>query len=82
MTHDDFAAVQPVIEAAQRIHGKAHAKLCERGVEPIDTLIAGTYAAHQLATTLHGSPIAAVEWMRTALDTIERQVMAAGHGIQ
>ncbi len=82
MTNDDFQRVQPVIAMAQRIHVKAHGKLAEKGVQPIDTLIASIYAAHQIATELHGHPVAAIEWMRTAIDTIERQALAAGGRVQ
>ena len=75
-THDDdFARIQPVIEMAQRLHASLHGKLVERGVAPIDAAIASTYATHQLATAVHGAPIAAIEWMRDVLDTIERQVL-------
>ncbi|WP_126172855.1 hypothetical protein [Altericroceibacterium xinjiangense] len=79
MTEEEFARVRPVIEMAQRLHGSLHEKLVERGVEPIDALIASLYATHDLASKLHGNPIAAVEWMRDAIDTIERQLLAARH---
>lgn len=74
---DDLASVQPVLEMAQRLHGSLQQKLVERGIQPIDVLIAGTYATHAFATKVHGSPIAAVEWMRDAIDTIERQLLDA-----
>jgi hypothetical protein len=75
MTEEEFARVQPVIEMAQRLHLSLHSKLLEKGVEPIDALIASTYATHYLATATHGSPAAGLEWMRDVLDTIERQLM-------
>lgn len=77
MTDEEFAGVQAVIGMAQRIHTSAHKRLCEKGVQPADTLIASVYAAHQLAATLHGNPFAAVEWMRDTVDTIERQLLEA-----
>lgn len=77
MTEEEFQRVQPVIESAQRHHGKLHQKLIETGVAPIDALIGSVYASHQLASQLHGNPIAAIEWMRDALDTIERQALEA-----
>ena len=76
MTQQEFDGVRPVIEMAQRLHGSLNRKLRERGVLPIDALIAATYAAHHSASELHGNPVAAVEWMRDALDTIERQALA------
>ena len=78
MTEDDYRRVRPVIEMAQRLHGGLNTKLREKGVEPIDALIAATYAAHHAASEIHGNPIAAVEWIRDVLDTIERQLLARG----
>ncbi|UUL82229.1 hypothetical protein [Sphingomonas qomolangmaensis] len=77
--HDDeFERIRAVIEMAQRLNTSLHAKLVDKGVAPIDALIAGTYALHQLATKFHGDPIAAVEWLRDAIDTIEGQAMGGG----
>lgn len=76
MTDDEFERVRPVIEMAQRLHMSLHSKLIEKGVAPIDAVIAATYATHFLASAIHGTPAAAIEWMRDALDTIERQVLA------
>ncbi|WP_260597446.1 hypothetical protein [Sphingomonas endolithica] len=74
--HDDeFARIQPVIELAQRLHSSLHGKLMEKGVAPIDAAIASAYATYQLATTVHGSPAAAIEWMRDVINTIERQLL-------
>lgn len=78
MTEEEYQHVRPVIESAQRLERSLHAKLIEKGVAPIDALIASLYASHDLATALHGNPGAAIEWMRDGLDTIERQVLAAG----
>ncbi|MBR0551740.1 hypothetical protein [Stakelama marina] len=79
MKNDDFERIAPVIDMAQRLHGSLHDKLIEKGVAPIDALIASLYATHQLAAKLHGNPVAAVEWMRDALDTIERQALGTKH---
>jgi hypothetical protein len=76
MTHEEYAGVRPVIEMAQRLHGSLNRHLRKRGVLPIDALIAATYAAHHSATELHGNPVAAVEWMRDALDVIEQRALA------
>lgn len=75
MTEEEFQRVQPVISAAQRIHTSAHHKLCAKGVLPIDSIIASMYAAHFMAWVQHSDPYAAIKWMRTALDTIERQML-------
>jgi len=76
VSEDEYQRVRPVIAMAQRMHGSLNGKLRERGLEPIDALIAATYAAHHAASELHGNPVAAIEWMRDVLDTIERQVLA------
>lgn len=77
MTNHEFERVAPVIDMAQKLHTSLHIKLTDNGVEPIDALIASLYATHRLASVLHGNPVAAVEWMRDALDTIERQALAS-----
>jgi len=80
MTEEEYHRVRPVIEMAQRLERSLHVKLIEKGVAPIDALIGSVYASHDLATRLHGNPVAAIEWMRDVLDAVERQVMEAAHG--
>lgn len=75
MANVDFDRARPVVDMAQRFYASLHGKLTDCGVEPIDALIASTYATHKLATAIHGNNIAAVEWMRDALDLIERQAL-------
>lgn len=77
MTDQEYAAVRPVIEMAQRLERRLHGQLVQRGVAPIDALIGSVYAAHNFATALHGNPVAAIEWMRDVLDNIERQAMSS-----
>ena len=79
MTEDEFERVRPVIEMAQKLHTSLQAKLVEKGVQPIDALIGSLYATHSLATEIHGNPVGAIEWMRDALDTIERQALGTQH---
>lgn len=78
MTDDEYQRVRPVIEMATRLEASLHSQLVAKGVQPIDALIGATYAAHALATKLHGNPVAAIEWLRDTLDTIERQILAGG----
>lgn len=75
MTEEEYQRVAPVIEMVQRLEGKLHGELVGRGVEALDVLIGATYSAHAFATSIHGNPAAAVEWMRDVLDTIERQLL-------
>lgn len=71
----EFQAVIRIIDFAQQIHGKTHVELCLQGVKPIDSLIAGVYAAYQRAEQVHGDSVRAIEWMRDTIDTIERQLL-------
>jgi hypothetical protein len=45
-------------------------------IEPIDAAIGATYAAHDLAMHAGMSPHDAIEWMRSATDLMERQLLA------
>ena len=78
MTDEDFARIKPVVEMSERLHTSLHRQLIDRGVAPIDALLASVSATHALATVLHGNPVAAIEWMRNALDLAERNVIQAG----
>lgn len=68
-------AEEAVIDTARKLTRSLVRKLTERGVQPADTTIALAYALHDAATELTGDPISAIEWMRTAADTMERQLM-------
>lgn len=76
MTKEEFDRLMPILEMVRRLERKLHAQLIERGIDRLDVLIGAIYAAHALSTEQHNGPIAGIEWMRTALDTIERQVLA------
>lgn len=66
------------IESARNVNRRAARLYRAAGVEPADVAIAAVYSAHDLATDLHeGDPAAAIEWMRTALDLMERQLLDA-----
>lgn len=71
-------AAMKVIEMAQRLHRKLHLKLAQKGIEPIDVLIASAYATHELAAIVTGSPSSAIEWMRSMGDRLERQILPGG----
>lgn len=76
---DDAQRAALNIETARRINRSAAAKYIERGVAPIDVAIAAMYSALDLAEIATGQTgVGAVEWMRTAIDTIERQVIEQG----
>jgi hypothetical protein len=78
MTDNEFAGLQPVIDMATRLTTKLQHQLATHGVEPIDALLGTMASAHAVAARLHGdNPVAAVEWMRSVLDVIERQALMA-----
>lgn len=64
------------VEKCRKINRLAAVKYAEVGVSLEDIAIAAIYTAFDLATTLKGSPIAAVEWLRTAVDVQERSLLA------
>lgn len=71
--HDDTAPETTAIEA---IRGPIR-RLADRfpHVEPIDVALGALYASHDLAMRAGMSPHDAVEWMRTAADLMERQLL-------
>lgn len=75
MKKNAFDNRDPVIDMAERFYAAVHCRLTECGVEPKDALVACTYATHRLATSIEGNTIAGIEWMRDALDLIEREAM-------
>lgn len=69
------------IETARRINRSAAAKYGQHGVTPIEAAIAAIYSAHDLAVEATGEgAIGAVEWLRTAIDTMERQLLEQAGG--
>lgn len=76
---DDTHRTMMNIETARRINRSAAAKYIEHGAAPIDVAIAAMYSALDIAEIATGQTgVGAVEWMRTGLDTIERQVVEQG----
>lgn len=67
----------PVIDMCRRLNRKAADQYRAKGVEPIDVALAAIYSAHDIATVTHGNAHDAIEWMRTALDQMERQLLEA-----
>ena len=43
--------------------------------EPIDVALGSLYASHDLAMRAGMTPIEAIEWLRTAADLMERQIL-------
>jgi hypothetical protein len=66
------------IEPIRRAIRNSAAKLTVGGkVEPIDAALGSLYATHDLALHAGMDGHAAIEWMRTGADLMERQLLAA-----
>lgn len=75
MTNEELEAVQRVTSMVQRLQLALFKRLESKGVLCVDGLIGAIFASYHYATELHGDPFAAIEWMRTTIDTIERQML-------
>lgn len=76
MTNDDENLSMKAIEVCRGLNRKAAAKYFERGISPEDVAIASLYSSLDIAMELKGDAIAAIEWLRTGLDVMERDAMA------
>ena len=77
----DFDVLTAVIEPIRRAFRNSAAKLVDAGkVEPIDAAIGAVYAAHDLAMRAGNDAHGAIEWLRTAADLMERQLLDATKG--
>lgn len=68
---DGLLAIEAVRGRVRRIADRFPA------IEPIDVALGALYASHDLARRAGMTPIEAVEWLRTAVDLMERQLLAA-----
>lgn len=78
MTNDDEHLSMSAIDLCRNINRKAANEYAARGISPEDIALASLYSAFDIAEAAKGPGMAAVEWLRTGLDLIERQVMAGG----
>ena len=75
MTGDDENISIKAIELTRDLCRRAGLECQARGVTSEDVGVASLYAAHDLAQNLKKDPFAAIEWMRTGLDLMERQLL-------
>lgn len=71
--------LQTVLDAqvtmARRINRNAAEQYAERGLQPCQIAEAAVLSAFDIAEALHkGNGVAAIEWMRSALDLLEKGV--------
>lgn len=76
MMDQSESAFEAGVELARRINRSAADQFAQKGLDPVQIGMAAIYSAFDIAERLHdGNGVAAIEWMRTALDTFERNIM-------
>jgi len=76
MTGNDEKLSIQAIEICRNLNRKAAVECEKRGISLEDVTLGALYAAFDVAQRLKsGDPMAAVEWLRTGADVIERQLM-------
>ncbi|RYE38571.1 MAG: hypothetical protein EOP21_11970 [Hyphomicrobiales bacterium] len=76
MTHNDEEVSMSAIDLCRNINRKAANEYAARGVSAEDIALGAIYSAFDISEVVAGPGVCAVEWLRTALDVIERQVIA------
>ncbi|WP_155263729.1 hypothetical protein [Sphingomonas segetis] len=76
MTRDDEEISTKAIELTRDLCRRMAIECQARGISLEDVAVASLYAAHDIAQNFRGDPFAAIEWMRTGLDLMERQLFA------
>ena len=75
MTGDDEEISLKAIELTRHLCRRAAIECQARGITDEDVAVASLYAAHDVAQNYKSDPFAAIEWMRTGLDLMERQLL-------
>lgn len=75
MTGNDEELSVRAIEICRNLNRRAANECAKQGISPEDVGIAAIYSAFDIASEIRGDPILAIEWMRTGIDLMERQLM-------
>ena len=75
MTGHDEAISEHAIHTVRNLQRHLANQCFERGISPEDIALASLHSAFDIAEGAKGPGMAAVEWLRTGLDVIERQLM-------
>ncbi|WP_395624269.1 hypothetical protein [Sphingomonas daechungensis] len=76
MTGNDEDISMKTIEVVRDFMRKAAARCCEHhGFSIEDVAVASIYSTFDIAQRFKSDPFGALEWLRTALDLMERQLM-------
>ena len=77
MTGNDEATSVQAIELCRELNRKAAAECHRRGITPEDVSVAALYSTFDIAQRrFDGDSFAAIEFLRTGADLMERQLMA------
>ena len=76
MTRDDEEMSMKAIELTRDLCRRIAIECQAHGISLEDVSVASLYASHDIAQNFRGDPFAAIEWMRTGLDLMERQLLA------
>jgi hypothetical protein len=79
MTNDDENISIKAIELTRDLCRRAATECQAHGISLEDASVAILYAAHDMAQAFRGDPVLAIEWMRTGLDLMERQLLTVAH---
>ena len=75
MTSNDETTSEQAIGICRNLNRQLANECHARGISPEDIALASLYAAFDIAEGAKETGVVAVEWMRTGLDIIERQLM-------
>ena len=81
MTGHDEAVSERAIAVCRNLQRKLANECHTKGISPEDIALASLYATFDIAEGAKGPGLVAVEWLRSGLDLIERQLVA-GETIQ
>lgn len=76
MTGHDEAVSEQAITMCRNLQRKLANECHAKGISPEDISLASLYATFDIAECAKGPGLVAVEWLRSGLDLIERQLMA------
>lgn len=76
MTNNDEHLSMSAIDLCRNINRKAANQYAKRGISFEDIALASLYSAFDIVEAAKEPGMAAVEWLRTGLDVIERQLIA------
>lgn len=75
MTGNDEALSMSAIDLVRNLQRTLANECFAKGISPEDITLATLHATFDLAEATAGPGVTAVEWLRTGIDTIERQLL-------